>query len=61
MHLDGLLQMPVGGTLAAKADAVDGATFPDAGEDVLQDAAVRMVVEDVVDDHGRDAGLSRQA
>ncbi|MNC64612.1 hypothetical protein D3C75_1148310 [compost metagenome] len=53
--------MPVGRSLAPEADAVDGAAFADAGEDVLQNAAVGMVVEDVIDDHGRDAGVSRHA
>ncbi len=55
-HLLGRLQVTVGEPLAAVARVVDGAALAYAGDDVLQDAALRGVVEDVSGDDGRHPG-----
>jgi hypothetical protein len=51
MHLARRLEMPVCGPLATKADVVDRAAFPDAGEHVLKDPAVGVMEEDIIGDH----------
>jgi len=45
--------VPVGEPLAAEAGVVDGATLADAGDDVLQNAPVRRVVQHVARRHSR--------
>ena len=51
MHLAHRLQVPVGRPAPAKAHVVDGAAFPDTGDDILQDPAVGMVEQNVVGHH----------
>ena len=58
-HLVRRLEMAVGKTFAAKARVVDRAAFADAGDHVLQDAAVRRVIQHVAGRHGADAGGAR--
>ena len=52
-HLLRRLQITVGMTLAAEPGLVDGAIVPDAGHDILKNAARRDMEENVVGDDSR--------
>jgi len=55
-HFACAFQMPLGIAMKPEARLVDGACLADAGEHILQAAARRIVIEDVV---GRDEGHAR--
>ena len=50
--------MAIGRALAAEAGIVDGAALADAGQHILQNAALRHVIQHVAGDDGRDARLA---
>ena len=60
MHLRRPLQVTVGGPLALEADVVDRAALPYAGQDVLENAAVGVMEQDVVGDDGLHAEPDRE-
>ena len=57
VHFFGGFQVAVGGTLALEADVIDRAAFANAGQDVLENAAVRMMEEHVVGHDGLHSDL----
>ena len=56
LHLCWILQMSIRIALQQVARSVDRAALPDAGDDILQRAPIRMVIEDAPSGDGRNAG-----
>ena len=52
LHLCGVLQVPVGEALAQRAELVDRALLPDAGDDILQQPTLRRMVQHVAGGDG---------
>ena len=56
LHLGWIFQMPIRIALQPVARSVDRAALPDAGDHILQPAPIRMVIEDVTECDGWNAG-----